>query len=1136
MAPSLRIASLLAQLAAISLAAAERVAVPSTPQVQDVSQWKQTPNGYRFLPPAGSSSRQHSYKETPETLDLVLLASIDGTFHALNRNSGQELWSTSTSLPYALPPPSALAPLVRTKYDKENHDEDDEDAIPETYIIEPQTGDIYVASSSSAPLQRLPFSMPQLVEMSPFQLTDDDVTRTFTGRRQTSLLLLELETGRLQRVINSECPWDAQQELAKIRKFKPEDADELDLDDLEAGEPPERSSTLVYIGRTDYEVLIQTESTNGDFSHVPDQSLSFSTYGPSNDDAGIQAHYRQTSDDSYVQSMSSGAVISFKAPKESKEKAPKESQIMWHRKFQDTIVAVFDVVEVPSRTKPFVLLQPQPRFEELFPHVDFHTAAKQDSLPNIGSAYVGMVTRTGSLFAMSPDSYPLLLFGDGQEEERVDPRYLIDPPTNAGSKFPSDTVDDQTRQRRMRELCENNSSDRRCFIGMRPMEDGSRSRYSRLLEGVPSVEDPPSEPERESRNNTPIPPPSSESPNNQTITDGRTGSTALSLSALYPLLACSILLALWLGWKRTRSRSTLGTQSVRPQTDLITEKVAITQSTTLVTSVNGDNVSGTSQPSGDAESASAPKESVDSKTSSPADATSENVAGQDDDDSDRDDPTMTPGKRKTRRGRRGKKKKVALALPEDAEDAAVPITPSPFTPPIQVSSIVLPPPPTPSASALVVTDTVLGFGSHGTVVYEGSFQGRAVAVKRLLQDFVTLASREVSILQESDDHPNVIRYHYQETLGNFLYIALELCPASLADIIECPDQFNDIVVTFEPKRALSQITSGLRHLHALKIVHRDIKPQNILISTAKGKPGSRNSGHRMLISDFGLCKRLEVDQTSFLPTVHGAMAAGTVGWRAPEILRGEVSLADLSDDQSQSSRGSLGGTSTPTLKPTRLTKSVDIFALGCLFYYTLTNGGHPYGDRFEREANIIKNVQTLDGLQRFGEEGSEAFELIGSMLSFEAKARPDTTTILLHPYFWDSGRRLSFLQEASDRFEIMCREPVDPTLALLEASSSAIVGNDWYARLDKTFIENLGKFRKYDPRSVRDLLRALRNKKHHYQDLPDNVKRHLGPMPVGFLAYFTRRFPGLFLHVHHVVSQTPLRTESMFRSYFDLLE
>lgn len=83
---------------------------------------------------------------------------------------------------------------------------------------------------------------------------------------------------------------------------------------------------------------------------------------------------------------------------------------------------------------------------------------------------------------------------------------------------------------------------------------------------------------------------------------------------------------------------------------------------------------------------------------------------------------------------------------------------------------------------------------------------------------------------------------------------------------------------------------------------------------------------------------------------------------------------------------------------------------------------------------------------------------------------------MLHPFFWDSGRRLNFLQDASDRFEIMSRDPRDPYLLILEKGAQGIVGNDWHLRLDKIFIENLGKFRKYDGRSVQDLLRALRNK------------------------------------------------------------
>jgi len=66
---------------------------------------------------------------------------------------------------------------------------------------------------------------------------------------------------------------------------------------------------------------------------------------------------------------------------------------------------------------------------------------------------------------------------------------------------------------------------------------------------------------------------------------------------------------------------------------------------------------------------------------------------------------------------------------------------------------------------------------------------------------------------------------YQEKRDNFLYIALELCSASLADIVEDPSAHQDLVVGFDRKKSIYQITSGLRHLHGLKIIHRDLKPQ-----------------------------------------------------------------------------------------------------------------------------------------------------------------------------------------------------------------------------------------------------------------------------------------------------------------------
>jgi len=53
---------------------------------------------------------------------------------------------------------------------------------------------------------------------------------------------------------------------------------------------------------------------------------------------------------------------------------------------------------------------------------------------------------------------------------------------------------------------------------------------------------------------------------------------------------------------------------------------------------------------------------------------------------------------------------------------------------------------------------ILGKGCEGTFVYKGRFDNRDVAVKRVLNMCFSIADREVELLRESDEHPNVIRY------------------------------------------------------------------------------------------------------------------------------------------------------------------------------------------------------------------------------------------------------------------------------------------------------------------------------------------------------------------------------------------
>lgn len=199
-------------------------------------------------PQASTLTASRSPLPTPEPaseselLDIVLVASVDGKFHALNRKDGRVLWSMpsfgvgTTSSSSTSAGPASLAPLVRTQHLDYTSDDMDDASTPETYIIEPQSGDIYVVNHEDGSLKRFPFSMPELVDMAPFTAPGDDERRIFMGRKETTLVLLELETGKIKATLSSECP--------------PYEDNSVDLDDLEqpASRTPARPE--VYIGRT----------------------------------------------------------------------------------------------------------------------------------------------------------------------------------------------------------------------------------------------------------------------------------------------------------------------------------------------------------------------------------------------------------------------------------------------------------------------------------------------------------------------------------------------------------------------------------------------------------------------------------------------------------------------------------------------------------------------------------------------------------------------------------------------------------------------------------------------------------------------------------------------------------------------
>jgi len=419
---------------------------------------------------------------------------------------------------------------------------------------------------------------------------------------------------------------------------------------------------------------------------------------------------------------------------------------------------------------------------------------------------------------------------------------------------------------------------------------------------------------------------------------------------------------------------------------------------------------------------------------------------------------------------------------------------------------------------------VLGYGGHGTVVFEGWLlpERRPIAVKRLLRQFFGAARKEIAVLIELEHaSQHIVRYFAMEEDAQFIYLALELCDETLAECVAagvppamCKEPPPDVDVSSDvpsaTQNALREVMLGLSELHSHGIVHRDIKPHNVLVqrrrrryrgrsesSSGNGVHDSRSSNvdaaeYHVKLADVGLAARLDEDRSSY--TGGESNAAGTVGWRAPEVLQ----------------KG-------------RLTKAVDIFSAGCLVYYVLTRGAHPFGEAlYERESCVMSGKHDLRALRALNLP--EAEDLVRAMIARKADVRPTAEAALHHPFFWSDATRLAFLCDVSDRVLAEYGWRLMPWQV-----NRAIAQNGeydrWPSKLDMLLLIHLG--RGYEL-TLLDLLRVVRNKRSHFLEFPLEVQELVGPLPTdktqrdhNYLRYFTRRFPNLIMDVYRLVRLHP---------------
>jgi serine/threonine protein kinase len=279
----------------------------------------------------------------------------------------------------------------------------------------------------------------------------------------------------------------------------------------------------------------------------------------------------------------------------------------------------------------------------------------------------------------------------------------------------------------------------------------------------------------------------------------------------------------------------------------------------------------------------------------------------------------------------------------------------------------------------------IGEGTYGVVYKARDRQtGKYLALKKIRleheeEGVPSTAIREISLLKELQ-HPNVVNLIDVVNWNNKLYLVFEFLDQDLKRYIDSVSESKGAITPLLVKSYMYQLLRGIAFCHANRVLHRDLKPQNLLID----RQGS------IKLADFGLARAFCIPVRTYTHEVV------TLWYRAPEILLGQKSY------------------STP----------VDIWSIGCIFAELISR--HPLFPGDSEIDELFRIFRTLgtpneeiwpgvthlpDYQAHFPvweaknladvvpEADPLAIDLISKMLQFEPSRRISAKAALQHQYF-----------------------------------------------------------------------------------------------------------------------------------------
>lgn len=287
----------------------------------------------------------------------------------------------------------------------------------------------------------------------------------------------------------------------------------------------------------------------------------------------------------------------------------------------------------------------------------------------------------------------------------------------------------------------------------------------------------------------------------------------------------------------------------------------------------------------------------------------------------------------------------------------------------------------------------MGDGAFSNVYRARDRQGDAgeVAIK-VVRKFEMNNMQRANILKEVQimrqlDHPNIVKLVDFSESRQYYYIILELAPGG--------ELFHQIVrLTYFSedlsRHVIVQVAKALEYLHEEKgVVHRDIKPENILFRPIPFMPSKTPKPKQPGDED-------KVDEGEFV-----------LGVGAGEI--GQIKIADFGlskivwDKETMTPCGTVGYTAPEIVKDERYSKSVDMWALGCVLY-TLLCGFPPfYDESIEVLTEKVAKGQFTFLSPWWDDISKSAQDLISHLLTVDPDKRYTIKEFLSHPWIQGSG-------------------------------------------------------------------------------------------------------------------------------------